>query len=96
LFCLDHKPVVLLKYRKKGVRGTCQGRCHWHVTPIVIEVYTNHKGQLKLTTLVHEFLHASGWGHTWEINGWSNFIGIKDDFSPLIVKDLTGKKQLIL
>lgn len=97
LFCLDHTPIVILKRRDtRKVHGSCGGRCWWHVTPIVIEVYLDYKGRLPLSLLVHEFIHAMGYDHTWEINGWANFRSAKDNFSRLIVKDLTGKYELML
>lgn len=97
LFCLDHTPIVILKRRDtRKVHGSCGGRCHWGVSPIVIEVFLDYRGRLKLSLLVHEFLHASGHDHTWEINGWANFRSANDNFSRLIVKDLTGKYELIL
>jgi len=101
LFCLDHEPKVLLKRRDtRRFRGSCYGRCHWGVTPIVIEIWLDHDGHFELSTLVHEFLHATGYRHSWELNGWANFgrgFGRdRDRFSMLIVRDLTGKDELIL
>jgi hypothetical protein len=101
LFCLDHTPIVILKRRdSRKFRGSCLGRCHWAVTPIVVEIYTDYKGNFDLKVLVHEFLHACGYGHEYEINGWANF-GFghgkdRDRYSRLILRDLTGKDKLML
>lgn len=101
LFCLDHTPTILLKRRDTHrFRGSCLGRCYWTCTPIVIEIWLDHNGNFELSTLVHEFLHATGYNHKWQINGWANF-GYgrgrdRDRFSMLIVRDLTGKDELIL
>jgi len=96
LFCLDHKPTVLLKRRDtRRFRGSCLGCCHWYTTPIVIVIFLNHDGEFELRTLIHEFLHATGYGHTWAINGWANFGRGKgrdrDRFCRLIERDLTGR-----
>jgi len=98
LFCLDHTPIVQIKPRKKhyGING-CDGVCHWTCTPIIIDVCADRKGRISLETLVHEFLHASGYAHKWGINDWANF-GYgrgrdRDRFSRLIVRDLTGKDE---
>jgi len=96
LFCLDHTPIVILKRPTKKDRRGYHGICHSGTTPIVIKIYTDYDGKFKLSTLVHEFLHACGYNHTWEINGWANFRSSNDNFSRLIVKDLTGKYELIL
>lgn len=93
LFCLDHTPVVQLK---PNWSQTYHGICHWHETPIRIEI--GCKEGVSLQVLVHEFIHAMGYDHEWEINGFSNFrsqTGL-DTFTGLIVKDLVGKKDLIL
>jgi len=100
-FCLDHVPIVILKYRdtRKFV-GSCHGRCYWSVSPIVIQIWTDYKGHFDLKTLIHEFLHACGYNHEYEINGWANF-GYgegkdRDRYSRLLCRDLTGKESVIL
>ena len=93
LFCLDHTPVVQLK---PNWNSNQHGVCHWRETPIRIEI--GCKEGVSLQVLVHEFIHAMGYDHEWEINGFSNFrsqTGL-DTFSGLIVKDLVGKKELII
>ncbi len=101
LFCLDHVPIVILRRRKKGTFGHYRcGECWWSVTPIVINVWINDGNKVPLSTLVHEFLHATGYKHKWELNGWANF-GYgegrdRDRFTHLIVRDLTGKSELML
>lgn len=93
LFCLDHTPVVQLK---PNWSQTYHGICHWRETPIRIEL--GCKNGVSLKVLTHEFIHAMGYDHTWEINGFSNFRSNceLDNFSPLIVKDITSKKEVIL
>ncbi len=98
---MDHTPIVQIKPRKNGhINGRCFGVCHWHVTPIVIDIVADKRGKVSLHTLVHEFLHACGYSHKWELNGWANFgfgKGLdRDRFTTLVVKDLTGKKEIIL
>lgn len=101
LFCLDHTPIVILKRRDtRKVRGSYHGLCQWNVTPIVITIFTDYEGHFDLKVLVHEFLHACGYGHEHEINGWANF-GFgdgkdRDRYSRLILRDLTGEDSVIL
>lgn len=92
LFCLDHRPIVILH---KGKRR--HGHCSWKITPIVIHVWLEN-GKLDANVLIHEFLHVAGWGHEWEINGWANFRSdyYLDNFTPLIVRDIFGKKEVWL
>jgi hypothetical protein len=92
-FCLDHVPVVQYNCEKHNY-----GRCHWQETPIRITL--NRKTGCRLQVLVHEFLHATGYRHEYEINGWANY-GFgkgkdRDRFSTLIVRDLIGKDDLQL
>lgn len=99
LFCLDHTPIVILKRRRNELRGRYCGLCQWNVTPIVITVWIENN-KVSLNTLVHEFLHACGYGHKWELNGWANF-GYgrgkdRDRFSRLVTRDLCGKDDLEL
>lgn len=96
LFCLDHTPIVQIRTSSRRDR---HGECWWNVTPIVITVWARN-GKVSLKTLVHEFLHACGYGHEYEINGWAHF-GYghgrdRDRFSRLIVRDLTGKEDVLL
>lgn len=109
LFCLqDNIPKVYLRPNKDNMSGYCT-----HFTSKTnSEITVGCRGGLRLTTLVHEFLHAAGFPHTDEINDFANFRTSHDDpkyrykdgqrqhsrdtYSPLIVKDLCGKKELIL
>lgn len=108
LFCLeDNKPIVTLSLRKDNRSGYC-----YHATPLENSRITVgcKGGKIRLTTLVHEFIHAMGYRHENEINGWANFHhfhpegvrqskklkGQYDNFSRLIVKDLCGKYELLI
>ncbi len=88
LFCLNHTPIVQLRGNKD------QGQCNWYTTPIIISI--GGKETISLKTLVHEFIHAMGRDHEWKIDGVHDFRSDNklDTFSPLIVKDLTGKDEL--
>ena len=110
LFCLqDNIPTVSIRPKKNNMSGYCK----YSTLTTNSEITIGCKGGLRLTTLVHEFLHAAGFGHTWEINNVNNFTGrhdgntafrykngqrqhSRDTYSPLIVKDLTGKRELII
>ena len=95
LFCLeDNKPLVILKPNKNNMCGYCLHAIIDHDSVITI----GWKNGLRLTTLIHEFIHAMGYHHTYELNGYSDYRGThtKDQYSKLVCKDLTGKKELII
>lgn len=107
LFCLeDAKPTIVLRPRRDNRTGYTSNFVGYESTNpkqnSIVQI--GCKGGIRLTTLVHEMLHVAGFDHEYEINGYSNFRNIhcsittekiRDDYSPLIVKDLTGKKELI-
>jgi len=98
-FCLDHKPIVILKRRRRKSWGGICGLCDWYVTPIVITIWIDDD-KISLKTLVHEFIHATGYNHKWELNGWANY-GFgrgrdRDRYSMLVTRDLCGKEDLLL
>lgn len=97
LFCLENKPIVQIRASKRQDR---HGQC-WYTTPCIIDIWTNHEhGKISLKTLVHEFLHATGYKHEYEINDWANFGygkgSDRDKFSKLVTRDLCGKDDLLL
>jgi len=109
LFCLeDNKPTVFLRPNRNNMSGNCKYATIENNSVIVIGC----RDGLRLTTLVHEFIHAMGYGHINNINGYSHFNHLHDNpkwrynktgfrkmtdtYSLLIVKDLTGKKELII
>lgn len=109
LFCLqDNVPTIYLRPKMHNMRGYCSFAGNGKNSEITIGC----KNGLRLTTLVHEFLHANNIHHEYEIDGIRNFRSMHDDpkyrykngirqhsrdtYSPLIVKDLCGKKELIL
>lgn len=109
LFCLqDNRPIVTLSLKRNN---KC-GRCLFATPKINSKIVIGCKdGKIRLSTLVHEFIHAMGYAHITNINGWANFHhyhesenreldhmkkGQYDNFSRLIVKDLTGRYELLI
>lgn len=90
LFCLEDNPPNVELKQWHNQKGYYRYKDH--------TILIGCKKGIRLTTLVHEMLHATGHSHTWEINGWANYRSNckMDNYSPLIVKDLTGKKELVL
>ena len=108
LFCLeDCIPSVSIRPRKHNMTGNCTYATTTNNPKIVVGC----REGLRLTTLIHELIHAAGYKHKEDINGYSDFAHTHDDdewrynkgyrrmtdaYSPLIVKDLFGKREVIL
>jgi len=95
LFCIDdeYKPILNLRPYKNNQCG--------YFDPSDNTITVGCKGGLRLTTLVHEYLHAAGYDHQDECSIDTRFRSNceLDSFSKLIVKDLTwpnSVKELIL
>ena len=109
LFCLyDARPEVKISIIKSNKSGYCYYATKTTNPKIVVGC---KQGKIRLSTLVHEFIHAMGYRHENEINSWANFHhyhesedrekdhmkkGQYDNFSRLIVKDLCGKYELLI
>lgn len=94
LFCIDQKILLDIRYRKNN---NC-GMCYYRDVDGWIRIEAGASTGLRASTIVHEFLHAAGFDHEWEINGYSDYRSTctKDTYSPLIVKDIFGIKEVLL
>ncbi len=95
LFCLDkeYRPELILRPFRDNQTGQYDPRDN--------TITMGCKKGLRLTTLVHELLHATGYDHQDDTSAGGNYRSncTKDSLSPLIVKDLTypySVKELIL
>jgi len=63
-----------------------------------VHIVVGGKGGVLASTVVHEFLHASGFDHEWQINGYTNYrsMGHLDRYSNLIVRDIFGRDEVLL
>ena len=94
LLCISHIDVLLVIHPNKN-NGF--GKCVSGRGPV--EVHVGIKGGgLSASTLIHELLHAAGYDHKRNINGYSDFMsnGRNDLYSKLICSDLFGKKEVII
>jgi len=94
LFCIDHKILLDIRYNKSNSSGRCCGAMFDGYQRIMVGA----SGGLRASTVIHEFLHASEFNHEYEINEYSDFRSTctLDTYSPLIVKDIFGKKEVLL
>lgn len=108
LFCLeDNTPIIYLRPKLSNM----QGRCRYPTLKENSRIVIGCKNGLRLSTLVHEMIHAMNYRHINNINDYADFNHLHDSkewryknnqrrktdtYSLLIVKDLTGKKELIL
>lgn len=95
LFCIDHKILLDIRYRKNNNTGVCYHEMSEDgYQRIVVGAWNG----LRATTLIHEFLHAAGFDHQYEINGYSDYRSTctLDTYTPLIVKDIFGRKEVLL
>ena len=86
----DDRNIYRGKKSKKNPYGwECRKDVHIHV---------GGKGGVLASTVVHEFLHASGFDHTWQINGYTDYrsYGHLDRYSNLIVRDIFGRDEVLL
>lgn len=91
LFCIDEQLIVVFRNYKDNQSGyTTSDR-----TPT--EIVIGAKDGVRATTVVHEFIHAMGYEHEWEINGYSDFRSNcnLDNYSRLIVKDIFGRYEVL-
>lgn len=95
LFCIEDK--ILLDISPKTDRN-CGFCSHIRSADGYIRIMVGARGGLRATTLVHEFLHAAGFSHAWAIDGHSDYRSTctKDTYSKLIVKDIFGRKEVLL
>lgn len=92
LFCIDREIKLDLRPHKNNHCGRCS------IGLIPIGIIIGGKKGIRASTVVHEFLHAGGFHHEDDINGYSDFRSDckKDYYSPLIVKDIFGTKEVTL
>ncbi len=95
LFCIDTNILLDIRYEKDSNSGTCFNQIS---SDGYQRIMVGARNGLRATTLIHEFLHASGLDHEYEINGYSDYRSTctLDTYSPLIVKDIFGKKEVLL
>jgi len=94
LFCIQEKIILDIRYQRNNMAGICYRKKIDDHKRVLI----GGKTGIRATTLVHEFLHAAGFNHENNINGYSDYSHrhTKDTYSPLIVKDIFGKKEVLL
>lgn len=92
LFCIDVE--IHLKFNTKKDFNT--GNCGWHRDPIVIII--GARNGILASTLIHEFLHAAGFNHSRNLNGYTDFMSncVHDRYSDLICKDIFGRRDILL
>ena len=95
LFCIDCNILLDVRYEKNKNCGTCYSE---ESDDGYRKIVVGAKGGLRATTLVHEFLHMAGFDHEWQINDFADYRSTctKDTYSPLIVKDIFGRKEVFL
>lgn len=101
LFCITDIVHLELRPMKNNERGFCQHITHayrYQTKDAARKINIGVKGGVLSSTLIHEFLHAAEYGHQWCINGYSDFRsnGAMDSYSPLISKDIFGRKEVII
>ncbi len=94
LFCIDHKILLDIRYAKDSNSGYCMNAITNGYMHITIGAVTG----IRATTFIHEFLHAAGFDHEYEIDGYSDFRSnpALDGYSKLICKDIFGRKEIFL
>ena len=94
LFCISHIDVQLFIHPNKD---SGFGKCVYSKDPIEVHVGVKGGG-VSASTLIHELLHAAGYDHKRNINGYSDYMsnGDNDLYSKLVCKDLFGKKEVIM
>jgi hypothetical protein len=95
LFCIEDKILLDIRYAKNNNKGTYYRKVSndGHV-----KIELGARNGLRASTVIHEFIHAMGFDHEYEINDFSNFRSTctLDTFSPLIVNDIFGRKEVLL
>jgi hypothetical protein len=97
LFCIDDKIFLQIRYYQNNHNGLAW----YHKVSIkdgYLKIQVGAKEGLRATTLIHEFLHAAGFDHEYEMNGTHDFRSTctLDTYSPLICKDIFGIKEVFL
>ena len=104
LFCIPEEHIPEFRIYPKVVhRGNCKYRKLPQRMLIRIGLVSGQwgigkKDGLPMTVVIHELLHALGYSHQDDINGYSKFgwnTG-NDEFSRLICKDIYGIKEKII
>jgi len=97
LFCFPKEEIPELRiYPKVNKHSGRYG--HGDQSPHYALIRVGALGGVAMTTIIHELVHAMGYGHERNINGYSDFHTIHgvDYFSPLICQDIYGKKEVII
>lgn len=95
LFCIEQDILLDIRYAKNNESGMCYYKVSKdHYMKILIGA----RGGLRATTLIHEFIHAAGYDHRYEINTTHDFRSCStlDNYSPLICKDVFGIREVFL
>ncbi len=95
LFCISDKILLDIRYKTNNNTGTCHRTLS---KDGYLRIRIGASGGLRATTLIHEFLHAGGFDHEYDINGYTDYRStcVLDNYSKLICKDIFGKKEVFL
>ncbi len=95
LFCIDDKILLDIRYQKHNHSGSC----NWNPSEDgFVHIVIGARSGLRASTLVHEFLHAMGQDHEYELNETHDYRSncTMDTYSPAIVNDIFGRREVFL
>jgi len=95
LFCVTDKILLDIRYLKSNNTGICYYKISKDgYRKIKIGARTG----VRAVTLIHEFLHAAGFGHEYDIDGYTDYRSncALDNYSKLVCKDIFGKREVFI
>ena len=95
LFCIDDKILLDIRYHKRNHTGGCT----WNPSEDgFIHIVIGASAGLRASTIVHEFLHAMGQDHEYDLNEIHDYRSncTMDTYSPIIVNDIFGRREVFL